>query len=68
VQIELQRHAIVHSDHPPEIEETFLMDSLAYVQRAMFLISVYSQSEHGVPFQFMKDSADVVKKIEPPKL
>lgn len=67
-QIELRRHDIVHSDRSIEIEESFLTDSFAYLQRAMFLISAYSQSDHGVPFKFMEDSADVIAKRDSPKL
>jgi hypothetical protein len=66
--IEEKRHMIVHSDKPPVIDEAYLLEALHYLHSVIFKLSAYSQSDHGIPFKWWKDSADVVKKLETPKL
>jgi hypothetical protein len=66
--IEKNRHMIVHSDQPPVIDEEYLSEALHYLESLIIKLSAYSQSDHGIPFKWYKDAADVVKKLETPKL
>jgi hypothetical protein len=66
--IEKNRHMIVHSDQPPVIDEEYLSEAFHYLESVIIKLSAYSQSDHGIPFKWYKDAADVVKKLETPKL
>ncbi|MEK9179619.1 MAG: hypothetical protein AAB893_04095 [Patescibacteria group bacterium] len=66
--IEKNRHMIVHSDKPPVIDEAYLSEALHYLNSVILKLSAHSQSDHGIPFKWFKDSADVVKKLETPRL
>ena len=66
--IEGKRHMIVHSDKPPMIDEEYLFEAIQYLNSVMLKLAAHSQSDHGIPFKWFKDSADVVKKLETPKL
>jgi hypothetical protein len=66
--IEKNRHMIVHSDKPPVIDEEYLSEALHYLESVIIKLAAHSQSDHGIPFKWFKDSADVVKKLKTPKL
>ncbi len=51
-EIDKTRNAIVHGENPPTIDDDFLLKSLNFMSRAMLTISVYSQKDHGIPFQW----------------
>lgn len=66
--IEEKRHSIVHSENAPMIDEEYLFEALHYLDSVMLKLSAHSQADHGIPFKWFKDSADVVKKLETPRL
>lgn len=58
---------IVHFDKLPIIDEEYLSEALHYLESVIIKLSAYSQSNHGIPFKWFEDSADVVKKLETPR-
>lgn len=65
--IDRKRQAVVHKEEDPNIDESYLLKAINYLQRAMMVIGTIAQVKNGIPIKFSGFEEVIIKK-EPPTL